>query len=104
MPLLAFVWQPGLTGAVALLFLAGLGGAYMPGYDRLLLAASRENLRGRTLAAQTAGLMFAQGVGFALWGAVAEFAGPRYVISLGAACGLVVVLLWWPRRPAPART
>jgi hypothetical protein len=78
LPLLAFVWQPGLAGAVALLFVAGLGCAYMPGFDQTLLAASDEGLRGRTLATQTAGLMFAQGVGF-------------------AACGLAVVAIWRPR-------
>jgi MFS family permease len=82
---------------VALLFVAGLGCAYMPGYDQTLLAASDERLRGRTLAAQTAGLMFAQGVGFAVWGLVAEFAAPRFVIVLAAACGLAVVAIWRPR-------
>ncbi len=97
-PLLAFVWQPGLGVAVALLFVSGLGCAYMPGYDQSLLAVSDDSLRGRTLAAQTAGLMFAQGVGFAVWGVVAEFVAPRYVIALAAACGLAMVVAWWPRR------
>ena len=103
LPLLAFVWQPGLAGAVALLFVAGLGCAYMPGYDQTLLAASDERLRGRTLAAQTAGLMFAQGVGFAVWGLVAEFAAPRLVIALSAACGLAVVAIWRPRHARAAK-
>lgn len=104
LPLLAFLWQPGLAGAVALLFLAGLGSAYMPGYDQTLLSASDERLRGRTLATQTAGLMFAQGVGFALWGLIAEFAAPRLVICLAAACGLVVVAAWRPRRVRAGET
>ena len=97
-PLLAFVWLPDLGTAIALLFVSGLGCAYMPGYDRALLAVSHEALRGRTLAAQTAGLMFAQGVGFAVWGAAAEVVAPRYVIALAAACGLAVVVASWPRK------
>lgn len=98
LPLLAFLGRPGLAGAVALLFVAGLGNAYTPGYDQILLSASDERLRGRTLAAQTAGLMFSQGVGFAVWGLVAEFASPRLVIPLAAVCGLTAVALCRPHR------
>ena len=98
LPLLAFLGRPALAGAVALLFVAGLGNAYTPGYDQILLSASDERLRGRTLAAQTAGLMFSQGVGFAVWGLVAEFASPRLVIPLAAACGLAAVAFCRPRR------
>ena len=50
LPLLCFATRPGLPLAVTLLFLAGLGGAYMPGYDQRLLAESTEALRGRALA------------------------------------------------------
>ena len=101
LPLLLFLGKPGLAGAVALLFVAGLGNAYTPGYDQTLLSASDERLRGRTLALQTAGLMFSQGVGFAVWGLVAEFAAPRLVIPIAAICGLAAVALCRPRS-APA--
>jgi hypothetical protein len=47
--------------------------------------------------------MFAQGVGFAVWGVVAEFAAPRIVIALSAACGLAVVAVWRPRHTHAAK-
>jgi MFS family permease len=97
LPLVAFIWHPGLPVALALLFVAGLGCAYIPGYDQLLLATSDDRLRGRTLAAYTAGLMFAQGVGFAFWGMVAEFLSPQLVIPIAAACGIVTIVVWRPR-------
>ena len=103
LPLLAFLGKPGLAGAVALLFVAGLGNAYTPGYDQTLLATSDERLRGRTLALQTAGLMFSQGVGFAVWGLVAEFAAPRLVIPAAAVCGLVAVAFCYPRTARAAQ-
>jgi len=97
LPLLFFVAEPNLPLAVALLFAAGLGCAYMPGYDQRLLATSTEVLRGRALAAHSAGLMFAQGVGFAVWGLLAELAAPRFVIAIAATAGLVVIVVWRPR-------
>ena len=93
--------QPGLWAAVVLLFVAGLGCAYMPGYDRRLLAAAPDDLRGRSLAMHSAGLMFAQGVGFVLWGLMAELVAPRYVIAVGAVAGIVVIVRY--RRPAAGR-
>lgn len=101
LPLLLFAVQPGLWAAVVLLFVAGLGCAYMPGYDRRLLAAAPDDLRGRSLAMHSAGLMFAQGVGFVLWGLMAELVSPRYVIAAGAVAGIVVVVRY--RRPAAGR-
>ena len=103
LPLLAFLGKPGLAGAVVLLFVAGLGNRYTPGYDQTLLTASDERLRGRTLALQTAGLMFSQGVGFAVWGLVAEFAAPRLVIPAAAVCGLAAVALCYPRAARAAK-
>lgn len=101
LPLLFFAAQPGLPLAVALLFAAGLGCAYMPGYDQSLLTMSPEAVRGRVLAAHSAGLMFAQGVGLAFWGLVAEFMAPRYVIAVAAAIGLAAIAAL---RPTAERT
>ena len=102
-PLLGFLARPRLDLAFALLLVAGLGSAYMPGYDQYLLDAVDEPLRGRTLAAHSAGLMFGQGVGFALWGLLAEFLEPRFVIPLAAAAGVLVVCLWRPRASTGTR-
>lgn len=68
LPLLAFALRPGLGVAVAVLFVAGLGSVYAPGFDRRLFAATDEQRRGRVLATYTAGLIGFQGVGFAFWG------------------------------------
>jgi MFS family permease len=97
LPLLLFALRPGLTLAMALLFLAGLGCAYLPGYDQRLLSLSAAALRGRALAAHSAGIMFAQGVGFAFWGLVAELLAPRFVIAIAAAAGLLIVALLRPQ-------
>jgi len=42
------------------------------------------------------------GIGFAVWGAIAELAAPRYVIAFAAACGVAAVFAWWPRPLATA--
>jgi MFS family permease len=98
LPLLVFVGLPGLALVVPLLFVAGLGSAYIPGFDRRLIATGPDDLRGRILATYSAGLMFTQGVGFAFWGLVAEGLAPRYVIAIGGVAGLVVVAVYRPRR------
>jgi MFS family permease len=97
-PLILFLFRPGLAVSVFLLFLSGLGFAYMPGFDQKLVTATEEPVRGRALAAYSAGLMGFQGIGFLAWGVIAEFASPRYVIAAGAICALVVVGLWRPRQ------
>ncbi|MGO8684378.1 MAG: MFS transporter [Thermoleophilia bacterium] len=101
LPLLFFALRPSLPLAMTLLFLAGLGCAYLPGYDQRLFSLSAEALRGRALAAHSAGLMFAQGVGFAFWGLVAELLAPRFVIAIAAAAGLLTIAVL---RPLPTAT
>jgi MFS family permease len=98
-PLLLFAGSPGLVAAVALLFLCGLGYAYVPGFDQRMLgaAAGDEATRGRALATYTQGLIGLQGLGIAFWGVVAEFAPAKDVIVAAAVCGLVVVALLRPR-------
>jgi Major Facilitator Superfamily len=96
-PLVLFLFRPGLVLSVLLLFVAGLGFAYMPGFDQKLVTATEEPVRGRALAAYSAGLMGFQGIGFLAWGVVAEFVSPQYVIVAGAICALAVVVCWRPR-------
>jgi hypothetical protein len=48
--------------------------------------------------------MFSQGVGFAVWGLVAEFAAPRLVIPAAAVCGLAAVALCYPRTARAAKS
>ena len=92
LPPLAFLARPSLGPALVLLALAGAGGAYFIGLDARLLAAAPERLRGRALTVTGAGMMFAQGLGFALAGAAAQLAHPSRVIVAAALAGLLTVL------------
>ncbi|MHB1596848.1 MAG: MFS transporter [Streptosporangiaceae bacterium] len=90
--------SPALIPAMALLAAAGLGTAWGAGIDGLLLDAAPAGLRSRALAAMTAGLLFIQGFGFALWGIAGQFAPVTVVIPAAAVLGAVVVLLVRPGR------
>ena len=99
-PLAGFAASPQLALALALLVTAGLGSAWGAGLDGLMISAAPEELRGRVLALASAGLMFLQGVGFALWGIAGQYAPVTVVIPAAAAAGVLVVLLLRPRHPA----
>jgi predicted MFS family arabinose efflux permease len=99
-PLAGFAASPRLALALALLVICGLGNAWGAGLDGLLISTAPEELRGRALALSSAGLMFIQGAGFALWGIAAQYAPVTAVIPAAAAAGVLVVLLL---RPHPAR-
>ncbi|GGO76220.1 MFS transporter [Nonomuraea cavernae] len=98
LPQLLFGLRPGLPSAIALLVLSGIGLAHHLGLDQLLVDVAPEKLLGRALSVQTAGLMFWQGVGFAVAGAAAQFAAPSLVITVTAALGLALVPFLRPRR------
>nr|WP_296074672.1 MFS transporter [uncultured Actinoplanes sp.] len=101
-PLLFFAARPGLPLAILLLVLSGLGFSLQVGQDRKLLEVVSDDLRARTLSLQMAGLMFWQGLGFAVAGVVGQFLSPHHVVAAAGCCGLVVVALWAIRRPANA--
>jgi predicted MFS family arabinose efflux permease len=90
-PYLVFVVSPSVTVALPLLALAGLGAAYSLGLDALLRDAIPEDRFARTMAINQAGLMTAQGLGFAVAGAVAQAISPAATIALAGAAGLAVV-------------
>jgi hypothetical protein len=99
-PLLCFAAHPPFAAALALLGACGLSAAYLLGLDQLLLEATPPALLGRAYAVNSAGLMSAQGLGFAAAGALGEILPPDTVIALTAAAGLAVVtaLTLRPRR------
>jgi predicted MFS family arabinose efflux permease len=99
-PLAGFAASPRLALALVLLVICGLGSAWGAGLDGLLIDAAPGELRGRALALSSAGLMFIQGAGFALWGLAGEYAPVTVVIPAAAVAGLLVVLLL---RPHPVR-
>ena len=105
-PFLLFAFAPALLPSLGLLVLAGLGAAYIPGADALLLEETPDELRGRVFTLSTAGLMTTQGLGFAASGAVAEVLSVNATIVLAGLAGLTVVACIRPRRaprPAPGR-
>jgi predicted MFS family arabinose efflux permease len=99
-PLAGFVASPRLALALALLVTCGLGSAYVAGLDGLMISSAPEELRGRVLALASAGLMFLQGAGFALWGVAGQYAPVTAVIPAAAVAGVLIVLLLRPRRTA----
>ena len=99
-PLAAFAASPGLGPALALLVVSGLGSAYVAGIDGLLIERAPLRLRNRALALSSAGLMFTQGLAFALWGVAGQYAPLPVVIPAAAVAGAVVVAVL---RPPSAR-
>jgi Na+/melibiose symporter-like transporter len=97
-PLAGFAVSPGLGLALGLLVVSGLGSAWMAGLDGLLVATAPAALRNRALALSSAGLMFTQGLGFALWGIAGQYAPLPVVIPLAAVAGAVAVILLRPPR------
>ena len=97
-PLAGFAVSPGLELALGLLVVCGLGSAWMPGMDGLLVATAPPALRSRALALSSAGLMFTQGLGFALWGIAGQYAPLPVVIPLAALAGATAVILLRPPR------
>jgi len=96
LPYLVFVVHPEFAAAFALLVVAGLGAAYSLGFSALVLQAADDDVQGRALAINSAGLMFLQGLGFAGAGALAELLAPHVVVALAGVAGLVVVVLLRP--------
>jgi MFS family permease len=92
-PLLGYAFEPGFAVTAVILLCSGLGFAHHLGVDHLLVEVAPERLRSRALALQTAGLMFWQGLGFALAGTLGQFAAVRIVVPVSAVVGLVVVLV-----------
>ena len=98
-PLAAFAVTPGLGLAVALLVISGLGSAWAAGLDGVLIDTAPARLRNRTLALSSAGLMFTQGAGFALWGIAGQYAPLAAVIPAAAVGGALAAATLRPHRP-----
>jgi MFS family permease len=90
LPYAGYALRPGLGWSVVLLVLAGAGSAYTLGLDQWFVRAVPDELLGRAMTLNSAGLMTVQGVGMALSGAVAEFAGARATVVGAGLLGTVV--------------
>ncbi|MFF0744008.1 MFS transporter [Streptomyces sp. NPDC004111] len=93
LPLVGYAAAPSLAWAVALGVLVGFSGSYIIGLDQWFVDALPEELRGRAMTLQTAGLMTVQGVGMALAGLVAEFVPVRLAVAGAGAVGTLCTLL-----------
>jgi MFS family permease len=102
-PLMAFAASPGLGLALVLLVISGLGSAWAAGIDGLLIQAAPLALRNRALALGSAGLMFTQGAGFALWGIAGQYVPLAVVIPTAAGAGVLAVGALRPDRPRRPR-
>ncbi|MGW7205462.1 MFS transporter [Streptomyces sp. NPDC054837] len=95
-PYVAYVLHPGLSVSLLVLVVSGAGSAYTLGLDQWFVRAVPEELRGRAMTLLTAGLMTIQGVGMALAGVVAEFAGVAGTVAgagvLGTACCVLLAV------------
>ena len=94
--LLLFVVQPGFSIAFAFLVAVGLGGSYQPAVDQELIDASPAQLQAAALSINTAGLMFFQGIGFTVWGAIGEALTPSAVVTVAGVVALLVVVFFHP--------
>jgi hypothetical protein len=99
-PLAAFAASPALGVALGLLVVSGLGAAWGAGIDGLLIDTAPPGLRNRALALSSAGLMFTQGIGFAMWGIAGQYAPLPAVIPAAAVGGALAVAALRPRRRA----
>ncbi|MFJ4985032.1 MFS transporter [Streptomyces sp. NPDC088732] len=99
LPYAAFLLRPSLPWSLAAMFAAGLTGAWTLGVDQWFVDAVPEELRGRAMTVQSAGLMTVQGAGMAAAGAAAEF-GPVHLVNgwscvIGTLCVLAVLRTVW---------
>src|SRR5215472_5621505 len=102
-PFAAFAASPGLGLALVLLVISGLGSAWVAGIDGLLIEAAPLPLRNRALALSGAGLMFTQGLGFALWGLAGQYIPLTVVIPMAGVAGVLAVGTLRPGRPRRLR-
>ncbi|MFE9430239.1 MFS transporter [Streptomyces sp. NPDC006640] len=93
LPYLGYALRPGLGWSLALLVVAGAGSAYTLGLDQWFVRSVPEELLGRAMTLNTAGLMTVQGLGMALSGAVAQFAGVRATVVGAGVLGTVLCVL-----------
>ncbi|MFF0136053.1 MFS transporter [Streptomyces sp. NPDC005227] len=93
LPFAGYALRPGLGWSLVLLAVAGAGSAYTLGLDQWFVRSVPEELLGRAMTLNTAGLMTVQGLGMALSGAVAEFAGVRATVVGAGVLGTVLCVV-----------
>jgi predicted MFS family arabinose efflux permease len=98
-PYLLFAAEPQVPLATAAVFVAGAGFAATLPLQEQLLALTPDAVRGQVQGVESAGRLTWQGLGAALAGAVAQYAGPAATITVMAALSLAVTVLSRPFVP-----
>ncbi|GAA5111198.1 MFS transporter [Haloechinothrix salitolerans] len=104
--LIAFVTQPSMPFALALLALSGATGAYIITVIATVNTSVPNDVRGSVIGFGNASLRVVQGLGVALGGAVAEGLGSAsHTVAAAGALGLVLAVLlavsWWQLSKTP---
>ncbi len=106
LPLVGFVFHPGLVPALALLVLSGIGASYNLPANAAFVQAVPAGQRGQAFGLVAAGLAAGQGLSIAAAGAIADHVAPTLVIAgaglLGA--GVATLIGGVDRRFATAAT
>ena len=92
LPLLAFTAGPPLPAAAGLLAVTGIGPAYLLGIQRRFLDAVPAPVLGQAFGLLSTGLMTSQGVGPALFGAIAQIISAGDAMALAGAATIVTAL------------
>jgi MFS family permease len=100
-PLLAIAADPPFAVTAALLAVTGIGFAYGLGIQRRFLDAVPEERRGQAFGLLSSGLMTLQGVGPAVFGALAEVTPIRYAVALAGAATVTTAVALRPRLSRP---
>ncbi|MEV0326485.1 MFS transporter [Micromonospora echinospora] len=102
-PVLGFLFRPGLVVAALLFAVAAAGFAYQLGLARRFLDAVPESRRGQAFGLTSTGLMTAQGLAAAGGGAVTEVTGPAVAMALAGVASLAATgALWRVLTPEPS--
>ncbi|MFI5931741.1 MFS transporter [Actinoplanes sp. NPDC051494] len=94
-PLLAFLWHPGVLAAAVLLAVASAGFSYQLGLAQRFLDAVPDETRGQALGLANTGTMVAQGLAIAVAGALAQVMSPAVAVLLAGAGSVLATLLLW---------
>jgi predicted MFS family arabinose efflux permease len=101
-PLLTIAADPPFAVTAVLLAVTGIGFAYGLGIQRRFLDVVPEERRGQAFGLLSSGLMTLQGVGPAVFGALAEVTPIRYAVALAGAATVVTAIMLRPQLPRPA--
>ncbi|MCT7350806.1 MFS transporter [Streptomyces sp. 15-116A] len=97
-PLIGFAIGPSLPVALALLFLSGIGSAFVLPLDQLFVERVPVSLRGRALTLSGAGSIAAQGTALAAGGLLAEWLSLSWVFAAAGTASLASAALLCGRR------